>query len=253
MHELPGNFTALHSAISAAGGHATERYEDFDGRTSRQGRKRITQVFTSAERLSVTCDETGSISFKPSSTTGSVYANTGGMRCSSSAELSPIRIPRRFVDQGSGALFDVAHAALKVIPVCGTGRAKDGECRGAYGILLDDWGLAGSGESQECAVLDGAGCANSHYYQSAKIVFDAHNGVNGASVKLAQQIVGKAPINPGQFWMSFQGMGDFKDKEPGGDSDPNDWVTTPGANSPTTEYDSSYGSRGNCFLGASCN
>ncbi|HEX8441085.1 hypothetical protein [Archangium sp.] len=253
MHSLPGNFSGLHNAIGAAGGHATERYKDFDGRTSRQGRQQMVQVFTSADKLEVTCAEEGAISFKASNSTNSIYANVGGMRCSSSAEMSPIRIPRNFVDQGSGAIFDVAHAALKPIPVCGMGRAKKGKCEGAYGILLDDWGLAGHAESQECVLLDTPGCANTAYYDSAKIVYDAHNGVDGSSVNLAQEVVGKAPINPARFWMSFQGMGDFKDKEPGGDNDPNDWVTTPGANSPTEEYDSSYNGRGDCFLGASCN
>jgi hypothetical protein len=253
MHELPGNFSALRSAIGAAGGHASDRYKDFDGRTSRQGREQITQVFTSADQLRVTCEEAGSISFKPSSSTNSVYEDTGGMRCSSSARLSPINIPRNFVDQGQGAIFDVAHAALNALTVCGTGRAKNGQCQGGYGILLDDWGLAGASESQECVLLDGAGCANGPYYRSTKIVYDKHNTVNGASVNLAQSIVGTAPINPGQFWMSFRGEGDFQEREPGGDSDPNDWVTTPGANSPTTEYDSAYNGRGDCFLGASCN
>jgi len=253
MHELPGNFSDLSNAINAAGGHATERYEDFDGRTSRQGRKRIVQVFTSAEDLEVTCDEEKSISFKPLGSTTQVYKNVGGMSCSSSARLSPIHIPRNFVDKGSGAIFDVVHSKLKGIPVCGVGRAKGGKCRGAYGILLDDWGLAGAAESQECVLLQGANCANQDYYRSAKKIYDAHNTVNGSSVNLAKSIVGKAPINPAQFWMSFRGEGDFQEKENGGDKDPNDWVTTPGRNSPTKEYDSAYGNRGGCFLGAQCN
>ncbi len=172
------------------------------------------------------------------------------MRCSSSAQMTPINIPRNFVDEGSGALFDVAHSALKAFTVCGTGRAKGGNCAGAYGILLDDWGLAGSDESRECVLLN---CDNSAYYDSTKKVYDAHNTVNGASENLAQTIVGTAPIDPGKFWMSFRGMGDFRESEPGGDSDPNDWVTTPGANSPTTPYDDSYNNRGDCFLGTQCN
>jgi len=152
MHELPANFSHVDHAISKAGQHATERYEDFDGRTSRHGRPKITQVFTSAEGLSVTCEAEKKISFKPSPSTKDVYENTGGMSCSARAELTPIRIPRRFVDRGQGALFDVPHYLRGAIPVCAVGRAQggSGKCRGAYGILLDDWGLAGDAESREC-------------------------------------------------------------------------------------------------------
>ena len=255
MHELPGNFTHLDSAIAQAGAHATARYEDFDGRTSRHGRPKMVQVFTSAEGLEVTCEAEKHISFKPSGSTASVFEDTGGMRCTSKAELAPIRIPRRFVDTGEGALFDVPHYMRAAIPVCGIGRAQpgNGRCRGGYGILLDDWGLAGPDESGECILLQEGSCANKPYYQSTKLVYGQHVAVNGASQDMAEQVVGASPIDPGKFWMSFRGMpSGFEEEEHGGDDDPNDWVTTPGAKSPTSGYESSYQGRGNCFLGAAC-
>ncbi|HEX8822319.1 MAG TPA: TadE family protein, partial [Archangium sp.] len=233
MHELPGNFKHLENAISKAGQHATERYEDFDGRTSQHGRPKIVQVFTSAEGLSVTCEEEKKISFKPSSSTNSVYENTGGMRCSSKAELMPMRIPEHFLDKGKGnngngngggggAIFDVPHYVIGAIPVCGIGRAQqgNGKCRGAYGILLDDWGLAGGEESRECEVLDDDGCDNQAYYRSTKIVYDDHNTANGSAENLAKEVVGTVPISAGKFWMSFRGMdSSFQEKENGGDQD----------------------------------
>lgn len=255
MHELPANFSHVDNAISKAGQHATERYEDFDGRTSRHGRPKITQVFTSAEGLSVTCEAEKKISVKPSSSTRDVYEDTGGMTCTATAELAPIRIPRRFVDKGQGAIFDVPHYLRGALPVCAIGRPQqgNGKCRGSYGILLDDWGLAGAAESGECEVLEEGGCGNKPYYQSTQRVYEDHVAVNGDSVKLAERIVGEAPIDPGKFWMSFRGMeSEFVDKENGGDEDPNDWVTTPGAGSPTDGYKSSYQARGNCFLGEPC-
>jgi hypothetical protein len=255
MHELPGNFKPLENAINKAGQQATERYEDFDGRSSRHGQKKIVQVFTSANGLSVTCEEEKQISFKPSGSTKDVYANTGGMRCWSSAELAPIHIPEHFVDKGQGALFDVPHYMMGAIPVCGIGRAQqgNGKCRGAYGILLDDWGLAGGAESQECELLDEDNCANKAYYDSTKLVYDQHVAVTGDAENLAEKVVGSSPISAGKFWMSFRGMDStFKEEEPGGDQDPNDWVTTPGAKSPTSAYESSYDNRGNCFLGDVC-
>ncbi|HEY0094797.1 MAG TPA: hypothetical protein VGB96_10745, partial [Archangium sp.] len=102
----------------------------------------------------------------------------------------------------------------------------------------------------ECEVLDGAGCENKAYYQSAQKVYDAHNAVDGSSEKLAEKVVGEAPISPGTFWMSFRGMDSgFQEKENGGDSDPNDWKTTPGEGSRSPEYNTSYSKRQNCFLG----
>ncbi|PTL84615.1 hypothetical protein [Vitiosangium sp. GDMCC 1.1324] len=258
MHELPRQFTPLENLISSdqPGQQATERYQDFDGRTSKQGRAKVVQVFTSAEGLRVTCGDAGSISFKPSaSTQGRVYKDVGGMSCNARAVLSPTRaLTRSFLDKGPGSFFDVPHYAVGVIPVCGLGRAKGGNCAGGFGILLDDWGLAGRDESQECLVLDGAGCDNTPYYRSAKEVYDQHNTVDGSSQRLAQTIVGTAPIDPGRFWMSFRGMNnEFLESERGGDRDPNNWRTTPGKKSRTTEYDTSFSRRGTCFLGTTCN
>jgi hypothetical protein len=257
MHELPGKFTHLDHAISQAGQHATERYEDFDGRTSRHGRPEIVQVFTSANGLRVTCEAEKQISFQASDSTKDVYEDTGGMRCTAEAELAPIRIPEHFVDNGQGAIFDVPHYVMGAIPVCAIGRPHPGngnkKCRGAYGILLDDWGLAGPSESGECKVLDEGGCGNKPYYQSTELVYKDHVGVNGAAQDLAEKIVGESPIDPGKFWMSFRGMdSEFLDQEHGGDADPGEWVTTPGADSPTEGYKNSYGARGECFLGAKC-
>jgi hypothetical protein len=256
MHSLPNDFQPLSQLISSdtPGKLATERYEDFDGRTSKQGRARMVQLFTSAEDLQVTCGQAGGISFQPSPSTGGVYRNVGGMSCTARAELSPVqKFTRSFLDRGRGAFFDVPHYTVGAIPVCGLGRVKGGECAGGFGILLDDWGLSSRAEGRECKVLDGAGCDNDAYYRSARKVYDAHNQVNGASEKLARAIVDTAPISPGRFWMSFRGMtSNFQERENGGDSDPNDWKTTPGAGSRSPEYNTSYSRRENCFLGKKC-
>lgn len=256
MHSLPGDFSDLQNLIDGnrPGQLATSRYRDFDGRTSKSGGRAPVQVFTSAGGLEVTCEAASGISFSDNGATAGVYANVGGMRCSSRAVLSPTRdLTKSFLDQGPGSFFEVPHYAVGTIPVCGTGRARGGTCAGGFGILLDDWGLAGGDEGGECLLLQGANCANKPYYDSAKKVYDSYNTVTGASENLARSIVGSAPIDPGKFWMSFKGESGFQDRENGGDRDPNDWVTTPGTKSPTTEYDSAYKGRGNCWLGTSCN
>ncbi|MFE8604667.1 TadE/TadG family type IV pilus assembly protein [Archangium violaceum] len=255
-HELPRDFSKLTQLISEdkPGKLATGRYADFDGRASQRGRSRVVQVFTSAEGLEVTCREVGSISFPTSRSTGNVYQDVGGMSCTSRAVLSPVaKFTRSFLDRGRGAFFDVPHYTVGSIPVCGLGRVKGGTCSGGFGILLDDWGLSSREEARECRVLDGSSCANEAYFQSAQRVYNAHNAVNGASQRLARNIVGSAPINPGTFWMSFRGMNsNFQDRENGGDSDPNNWKTTPGAGSRSPEYNTSYSRRENCFLGQKC-
>lgn len=254
MHELPKNFTPLTNLISSdkPGQLATERYKDFDGRTSKQGRAKVTQLFTSAGDLEVTCRAAGAINFRPSvSTNGSVYRNVGGMRCNARAELSPVqKFTRNFLDRGRGAFFEVPHYAVGAIPVCGVGRASNGQCAGGFGILLDDWGLSSEAESRECHLL---GCNNTAYFESAQVVYNHHNQVDGSSVRLARAVVGTAPINPGKFWMSFRGApSGFLEKEPGGDSDTNDWETTPGKNSRSAEYNTSFNNRKKCFLGNKC-
>ncbi|HYO70202.1 MAG TPA: hypothetical protein VEU33_29405 [Archangium sp.] len=256
MHELPRNFSDLTQLISSdkPGKLATERYADFDGRTSKQGRTRVVQLFTFAEGLEVTCREAGGIGFPTSRSTGNVYQDVGGMSCTARAELSPVaKFTRSFLDRGGGAFFDVPHYTVGSIPVCGLGRVKGGTCAGGFGILLDDWALSSAQEARECRVLDGSGCDNEAYYRSAQRVYSVHNPVNGASEKLAKAIVGEAPISPGTFWMSFRGMtSNFQERENGGDSDPNDWKTTPGAGSRSPEYNTSYSMRENCFLGKKC-
>ncbi|HEX5753173.1 MAG TPA: pilus assembly protein [Archangium sp.] len=253
MHTLPNDFKPLTDLINddTPGKLATERYQDFDGRTSKTGRPRVVQLFTSAEGLEVTCRAAGGISFAPSRSTSGVYKDVGGMSCTAQAELSPVKkFTRRFLDRGRGAFFDVPHYTMGAIPVCGLGRVRGGECAGGFGILLDDWGLASAEESRECRVLDDAGCDNQAYYRSARKVYAAHLPGMGASQRLARSIVGQAPIDPGKFWMSFRGMDSgFQEKENGGDQDPNDWKTTPGAGSRSPEYNSSYSKRQNCFLG----
>lgn len=253
MHSLTSDLQPLTNLISSdkPGQLATGRYKDFDGRTSKTGGAKVVQLFTSAEGLTVTCTEADGIAFQPSPSTTEVYKNVSGMSCTARADLSPVqKFTRSFLDKGQGAFFDVPHYAVGAIPVCGMGRVRGGKCEGGFGILLDDWGLSSNEEGRECKVLDGSGCANEAYYQSAQKVYQAHLPGMGASVKLASTIVGSAPINPATFFMSFRGQeSGFQERENGGDSDPNDWKTTPGKGSRSGEYNTSYSRREPCFLG----
>lgn len=252
MHKLPSDGSPLQSAIGAAGGRATGLYKDFDGRTTTKGGSAAPiQVFTSAGGLEVKCDPSSDISFTADGSVKNVFPQEGGMTCTSSAVLSPTpRLTRSFLDQGPGSLFQVPHLMAGVIQVCGTGRANGGTCSGSFGLLMDDWALEGEQETRLCKVLS---CQNTAYFDSAKKVFDDHNTATGAAMTLARTVIGQAPYDTSKFYMSFSvSNGNFQDKENGGDSDPNNWVTTPGKGSPTKAYDTAWGNRKTCFLGAGC-
>jgi hypothetical protein len=263
MHHLPGDFRPVRELIAQdkPGRAATQRYQDFDGRTSKSkdGGEPVRLVFTQASDLRVSCDQGPSSvdrrpSFAPAPRTQRVYEDTGSMRCRSQATMVVLDVfPKSFLDSGPGALFQERHLNPLKMTLCGTGRAQEGACQRGFSILLDDWGLATKEEDEleECNVLDGARCRNKPYYRSVKAVYDEHLPDLWAARTLASKVVGGTPqgFDPATFYMSFRV---FQETEPGGDADPNNWMTTPGNGSPTPEYHTSYERRGACFLGQKC-
>jgi hypothetical protein len=99
-------------------------------------------------------------------------------------------------------------------------------------------------------VQDGAGCQNGPFYRSTQQVYTQHVTVTGASLALARaSVLGDPGFDPATFYHSFRV---FQDQVPSGEGDTT-WETTPGAGSPTTEYDTSYNStRKECWLGLQC-
>lgn len=247
MHTLPGNFSAVDNLISSnrPGQVATGIYADFDSRSSGSGAP--TQLLTRGQGLRVTC-QAGGPSFAPVGTTGGVFSDTGGMVCMSQATLQVLPLfPRSFME-GQGGFFKEQQYRARNMTICGVNR-NSGGCQGQFGILLDDWALATEDELEECKVQDGAGCANAPFYRSVQQVYNQHQRVNGASLRLARAAVMSAPnFDPATFYHSFRV---FVDEVPGGEGDTS-WETTPGAGSPTTEYDSSYNARNDCWLGLQC-
>lgn len=257
MHELPGDFRPVRQLLSQGipGQEATQRYRDFDGRTSRMGREEVRLVFTRAGELQVTC-EAGThgdgFGVRPAEGTEHVFEDVGAMRCRSQATMEVLDVfPQSFLDSGVGAFFRERHLNPLKLTVCGVGRAQGGSCPRGFRLLLDDWGLASGTELNECAVLDGDKCANPQYYRSTRLVYRAHLPKMGDAKSFAEATVGRVPghFDPADFYMSFRV---FQEKEPGGDQDPNNWVTTPGQGSPTQPYAASYAARGTCFLGRQC-
>lgn len=250
MHELPGDFSKVDNLIAndIPGTKTTTQYADFDGRSSNPGGNPVKQVFTHAHDLEVTC-RAGGPGFAPVATTEAVFKDTGGMICTSKATMEVWKFPESFLDQGPGGFFKEKHYNPFQMEICGVNRG--GGCQTGFAILLDDWALETRDELKECKVLDGSGCQNKPFYDSTQLVYNQHVTVNGSAKALAQAAVGSIPggFDPIMFYHSFRV---FTDAENGGDSDPTNWVTTPGAGSPTTEYDTAYGNRGNCWPGKGC-
>lgn len=272
MHKLPLSFSEAKDSMKKAAARAEARYADFNGLSS-ETNPTLQQVFTRGTGLEVSCDVGDGPSFRGAILTRIVYRDNGGARCRSEANLSAYRFPRSFLDRGDGALFDErnmkdAHTTLKV---CGVGRAIGGVCNGSFGMLVDDWGLAGSMESLPCNMIgSGIGaCTNPQYaatvygvYKPMTFALMPFGGIYGASSKLAQAAVGVSPIDEHAFFLSAANEETQFTQIPGLPSDKQNgsrplWGTSPGAavSIQTLPYTISYVKRrmnGNCFLGKKC-
>jgi hypothetical protein len=261
MHDISApDWTKYQTAISNAGPSAQKRYQGFQGLSSATGSTGITQVFTKGDSLQVNCDEPSpdisSVTIMPPASM-SLPTTSASMECTAQAKLYGLSIPLHLLDNGPGALFQDQHWTPVDIETCGTGRATGTSCNGKYAMLLDDWGFSGTQESQECAVQDGSGCANSGYYKLVQNIFNvtiaASAGLYGlAASRMVLQLMGMPAPNyiETNFYMSFRGEGTmFKDTLSDSHGDTS-WETTPYSN--PNQYQNSYSTRDACFLGLGC-
>jgi hypothetical protein len=294
MHDIPWQYgTVASGAVSAAQGETQARYADFDGRLSTNNGGAITNVFTRASGMAINCNMGGinDGSFGGGFLTGFVYRTNGGMHCSAQANLSAYNFPTSFLENTGGPggfTFKVKNyaASSTTIKVCGVGRAVAGNCSKRYKMLIDDWGLAGSGESAECPVLQQPffvlPCPSSnviHYWAAVDALYLEGSLLfvtQGASTAFAKGIlnVGSVPSIPGiplitgsnedAYWMSLMGHNGIGGAymNPLLFSWPLEGLpifpTTPGSAFvwAPPNYHTSDGIRsgnGSCFLGQSCN
>ncbi|HYV48964.1 MAG TPA: hypothetical protein VFA20_29090 [Myxococcaceae bacterium] len=168
------------SAIQAAGGEASTRYADFDGRASRSGSVAPTLVFTQATPIQVVCNEDPAVapmnldvtqdvtqSFKP------VFAQgVGGMVCWAESDFSLVPgFTRRFLQREP---FRAQHVSVTSYHVCSMARANGGACPALAAIALGDWGLTTGVEAEDCDLVapgPSATCANTGYYMMTRRVF----------------------------------------------------------------------------------
>ena len=227
-------------AVANAGPRATARHASFDSRAR--------QVFTQAAGLQVRCDESGGVPSQAAGLPG-FPAGDSGMTCEARAELTSVRIPTRLADDAQG-LFAAQHWAARRLEVCAAGRAvATGGCGGSYGLLLDDWGLAGDDEARECRIV--GGCDNPGFFDLARRTYGA--GVNiysGSAQALLDHVTSGArplPMEEGKFRMSFRGSESlYLEQLPGSHGDTLFETTA-------YEWPSQYATpRSTCWLGDPC-
>lgn len=242
-----------------------QQYQDFDGRESSSGLS-PQLVFTRGSNLQVTCtpiqgdlmNDLGRLDLH--NAVRGVFGNDdhGGVRCRAvaTASLIPGRAPVNYLE-GEGGWLAGPLLNQTAIEFCGTGRAWNGNCNDGTPILLGDWGLADTRnrEHEECDLYDRAGCDNPGYYKAAERIFNDIGIPSGAGSALARAVVGRSPIDEGEFWFAFKGNeSGFKQQLNGTHLGRDEFIVTPGGTSyqQVPEYDMAYARRVDCWLGMPC-
>ena len=261
LHDWPNGTGPSSSAASFAGQQAERRYADFDSRQVSTGSGTLTQAFTQATGMRVRCQGGGGPGWGPSFFTDPAYSDNGGITCLSEADITAIRLPTDFLEDANNGFFKRRHYNPTPIHVCGIGRARGGTCPGRLTSMLDDWGLSGEDEGEECPIIpDFPGpCLNSTYWNMAfrvHMITGAGLGIDGT--RLAMETVGAVPFpflpaGENAFWMSSVGEPFFV--QPLLTEGWSLWPTSPGAvpgGLAGIPYSISYFDRDDCFLGKDC-
>ena len=214
MHNPAEGNWGRQSVVADAEAATAARYVDFDGRERMGGTGMpIQQAIARAQPIQVDCRAVlpagvqglaPGVAGRPLN--AAMTVGTQGMGCTASSSIRGVRIGRFMED----SFFKEAHRrAAAAFTVCAAGRASDGRCTGRFGLLLDDWGLAGVAEGRSCplSIDTGAECANVDYYRWAERVYRANEGGGTNGSRLAA-LVGAASVNEDQFFMSFRGEED---------------------------------------------
>ncbi|MEW6434046.1 MAG: hypothetical protein AB1730_21300 [Myxococcota bacterium] len=184
---------------TGVGGEAKRRYEDFNGLDTVERGAVIKQALTRGTGVQVRCEVDDTLTFEATPTARPVMLNEGGLRCTSRASLEAIRMPRSFLQAGSGGWgFRASLFRTEPIPVCGIGFARNGACTGALAVLTNDWGLV-TEETRSCPL----NCPASVYRGTVQQLW---SGGGGAGAAFASRYAGSAPTNASEFHFSYSGI-----------------------------------------------
>ena len=192
-----GPFHALLDESSGVAAKTRQRYRDFDGISTVNGGNVVGRALTRGSNLEVTCEEEPSLHFAASPSARAVLHDVGGLRCTASAKITAVRVPRSFLQKEEGGFFRQRMFRNDPIPVCGMGLPENGECHGSLSLMLNDWGLTGD-ETRTCK----SDC-QSPYSGMVRRLF---NGGGGAGVALADEFAGDAPASAAEFHFSYAGV-----------------------------------------------
>ena len=233
-------FTRTLDTVSGVAPLATRRFADFNGLDDTSNGNVITRALTQGSGVSVKCEVDLSMKFLASPTARVVMLDRGGLRCSSSAEVKAINVPRRFLQRDTGGFFNQSIVRRDPIPVCGMGLPVNGNCRGSLAILTNDWGLANE-ETEECKNT----CSVSAYRGEVKQMY---GGGFTKAVDFATQFAGAPPTSPNEFQFSYSGVESDMLDFVGGEGTPNFITGGSGvADGMVTRL-----SHPKCFLGKNC-
>lgn len=264
--------------------HAQALYADFDGRSSSNGSTTLSQVFTRARGMAVSCrpDDVAVMPGNPGNIKTvfkSARANNrevDGQSCSAESMLIGYNIPRRFMEKPGNGFFKEQHYQPVGIKVCGMGRPRGlgGACQGRLVTALGDWGFAGTvnranqpAEWSECNTTtydgSGGGCDNKPYWRAVESLYFANNASYGQSSSQLATLVtaSSAPADEQTFHMIFRGeynnseftggpLKEMHNEIPKEDGTPEVWEVTPSRQG--SNYERAYQRRDECFLGLRC-
>ena len=227
-------------STTGVGPAATRRFADFNGLDGTSNGNVISRALTEGSGVEVKCEEDRSLSrlFPATSTAGNVLREEGGLRCTATALVKAINVPRRFLQKDTGGFFRESIVRQAPIPVCGMGLPVNGHCRGALAILTNDWGLANE-ETEECKLA----CAASPYRGLVKSMF---GGGGSAGAQFAASFAGAPPVTADSYFFSYSGVESSMLDYVGGEGTPNFITGGAGAGMvPRMTHPK-------CFLGKNC-
>ncbi len=187
----PEPFRRTMDSTTGVGFEAQQRFADFDGLATSNHGNVIGRALTQGRGVKVSCEPDRSLSFPATMTARPVLLNVGGLRCTASAEVRAINIPRRFMNK--------AIVREEPIPVCGMGLPVNGVCEGSLSVLTNDWGLFGDDETKECK----NDCDVSHY---RGLVRSLWAGGGGAGRAFAERFAGTPGTDANEFQFSYAGI-----------------------------------------------
>ena len=208
-----------------------------------------TMVFTRADPARVRCTIGGTPLGLSITATSNVYADNGGMSCTSQLVVDPRGMTRFLLDQvGRGAMFKEPLANMqRQFDFC-----QNEECR-PFQMAIGDWGLTNrTQEDQECA-LTMSGCANQGFFDFSQRIYERYRTGGGTRGRQYQRFVeGMVVVPPNgltnmlDFQMSFRGEeSNFTQRVPVSEGEP-EWKTSPGG---VGTWAASYAGRSPRFLG----